>query len=124
MANPNYTTINAAAQTDDPDSVFTYYRKLISLRRESAWKDLIVYGIYTPLALEDPDIYAYTRELDGRTLLVVCNLSAKERRFAVGRFLPDSLAHGSGETLLSNGTVSFAPVLSLSPWDAAVWEIH
>jgi oligo-1,6-glucosidase len=32
-ANPNYRTINAAAATADPDSVFHYYRRLIALRR-------------------------------------------------------------------------------------------
>ena len=30
--NPNHTEINAAAQVDDPDSVFRHYRRLIELR--------------------------------------------------------------------------------------------
>ena len=34
--NPNYREINAAAQTDDPDSVFSFYRRLIALRKEHA----------------------------------------------------------------------------------------
>ena len=31
--NPNYRQINAESQVDDPDSVFSYYRRLIRLRR-------------------------------------------------------------------------------------------
>ena len=39
--NPNYTEINAKAQTKDPDSVFHYYKKLIALRKETP---VMVYG--------------------------------------------------------------------------------
>ena len=39
--NPNYKEINAAQQLKDPNSIFHYYQKLISLRKE---KDIIVYG--------------------------------------------------------------------------------
>ena len=31
--NPNYTDINAAAQQDDPDSVRSFYKQLIALRK-------------------------------------------------------------------------------------------
>ena len=30
---------------------------------------------------EDPDLYVYTRELDGHKLLVVCNFSESQREF-------------------------------------------
>ena len=129
MVNPNYKTINAAAQTSDPDSVFSYYQKLIALRRDSEWKNLIVYGTYQLLAPEDPDIYAYLRELDGRRLLIVCNLSARARRFGLGMFLPHSTArrgtaHNETRLLISNvGYASFTQTLNLSPWEADVWEI-
>ncbi len=73
--NPNYKDINAASQTDDPDSIFSYYQKLIRLRHEY---DIIVYGRFSPL-LEDSDcIYAYERILDGMTLTVACNWTEKE----------------------------------------------
>ena len=32
--NPNYTEINAASQVNDKDSVFSYYKQLIRLRKE------------------------------------------------------------------------------------------
>ena len=121
MVNPNYRQINAAAQVDNPDSVFSYYRRLIALRRGSEWKDLIVYGSYALLAPDDGNIYAYVRELDGRRLLIVCNLSGQTREFA-----PElSPAPIEAQLLISNsGNPSFAPVLSLSPWEADAWEIR
>lgn len=73
--NPNYTEINAAAQTADPDSVFSFYKELIRLRKEM---DVIVYGSYELLDPENPDIYAYTRKLGEEALLVICNFTDKE----------------------------------------------
>ncbi|MCR5301719.1 MAG: alpha-glucosidase [Lachnospiraceae bacterium] len=68
--NPNYTEINAASQINDPDSVYSYYKKLIRLRHEN---EIIVYGKFRPL-LEDSDcIYAYERILDDDVLTVACN---------------------------------------------------
>ena len=72
--NPNYTTINAESQVGDPESVFSYYKKLIQLRKE---KDIIVYGSYELLCPEEEKIFAYTRSLDGEELLVICNFTAE-----------------------------------------------
>ena len=61
MVNPNYPTLNAAAQEADPDSVLQYFRRLIRLRRESRWKDAVVYNRFTLLDPEDEHIFAYLR---------------------------------------------------------------
>ena len=73
--NPNYKEINAASEISDPDSVFHYYQKLIELRHEH---EIIVYGRFVPLLEDDPSIYAYARELDGKKLLVACNWTKDE----------------------------------------------
>ena len=41
--NPNYEDINAEEQIKREDSVFSYYKELIRLRKE---KEIIVYGHY------------------------------------------------------------------------------
>ncbi len=90
--NPNYTEINAEAALSDSDSVFYYYQKLIKLRHEN---DIIVYGAFRPLLEDSETVYAYERELDGRTLTVACNWTANET--------PCMLFDGlSGEELISN----------------------
>ena len=72
--NPNYTSINAASQVNDPDSVFSYYKKLVHLRKEY---DVLVDGRFTMLLPEDENIFAYTRENEDSKLLVVCNFFDK-----------------------------------------------
>ena len=73
--NPNYKEINAKAALNDPDSVFYYYQKLITLRREYP---IVVYGTFSPLLLESDKIYAYERKLDDEILVVACNWTAEE----------------------------------------------
>jgi len=53
--NPNYKTINAKAQMNDPDSVFSYYKKLIALRKQY---DVVAYGRYQLIMEDDPQVYA------------------------------------------------------------------
>ena len=73
--NPNYTRINAAAQVDDSNSVFGFYKALIALRKRLP---IVVYGDYGLLLPEDEQIFAYQRTLDGDTLLVLCNFAGTE----------------------------------------------
>ncbi|UIF28922.1 alpha-glucosidase [Levilactobacillus brevis] len=70
--NPNYTTINAAAEIGQPDSVFSYYQRLIALRHNS---DLIVHGSYEELDPDDDQVFAYRRHYQGQTLLVISNFT-------------------------------------------------
>ncbi|MBQ7345740.1 MAG: alpha-glucosidase [Oscillospiraceae bacterium] len=78
--NPNYMEINAEAALADPDSVFHYYRKLISIRKSH---DVIRSGSFTLLCPEDEKVFAYTRDTDREHLLVVCNFSGEEQAFQV-----------------------------------------
>lgn len=73
--NPNYTEINVEKEMKEEDSVFHYYKKLISLRKT---EKILIDGKYEPLMLEDPNVFAYTRKNDAETLLVVCNFTDQE----------------------------------------------
>ena len=117
MVNPNYKTINAKAEIADQDSVFHFYQKLIALRRKSQWKDLIVYGSYRLLSPEDPQVFAYLRELEGRRLLVICNLSPEPVRYSV----PEDTAWETAEAIL--GPAELARTMELSPWQAGAWVL-
>ena len=68
--NSNYRTINEAAQDKDPNSTLNYFRKIVKLRHDNL---VLVYGKYTLLDKNNPDTYAYTRELNGKKLLVMLN---------------------------------------------------
>ncbi|RKT53882.1 glycoside hydrolase family 13 protein [Saccharothrix australiensis] len=74
--NPNHSWLNARAQYDDPRSVFHHYRRLIELRHALP---VVALGDFRMLLPDDPRVYAYTRSLDGTTLLVVANLGGDDR---------------------------------------------
>ena len=73
--NPNYKEINAAAQVGSEDSVFNFYKKLISLRKKY---DIIAYGDITPIEANHPALLAYKRSWQGENLMVLCNFFEKE----------------------------------------------
>lgn len=122
MVNPNYTQINAKEQLDRADSVFCYYQKLIGLRRNSPDKDLIVYGKYDLILPEHPQIFAYTRTLEGKKLLTVCNLSGEGAKLE----LPEELKGRKSRLLIANWREAPAvPAdMTLAPWQAAVWVLE
>ena len=70
--NPTYTSINAAAQKDDPDSVLNFYKKLIALRKNPEYKETIVYGTLEPYLETQHNLMAYYRTGD-KTLLIIGN---------------------------------------------------
>jgi len=72
MVNPNYTTINVAAQEKDPDSVLSFYKELIALRKNPAYKETLVYGDVVPYLEEQHNLMAYHRKGE-KDLLVIGN---------------------------------------------------
>ena len=72
--NENYKTVNAEAALADPDSTFHYYRKLIALRKEY---DIFRDGWFELLDAENEKVFAYTRDMEGKHMLVVCNFTAE-----------------------------------------------
>ncbi|MEI6950553.1 alpha-glucosidase [Paraflavisolibacter sp. H34] len=70
--NPDYPTVNAAAQEKDPHSVLHYFRKMVGLRKS---RPVLVYGSYELLDGANEKVYAYTRTLGGEKVLVLLNFS-------------------------------------------------
>ncbi|HEY4194975.1 MAG TPA: alpha-amylase family glycosyl hydrolase, partial [Mucilaginibacter sp.] len=71
--NPNYNTINEAAQENDPNSCLNYFRSLVTLRKNNL---ALVYGKYTLLDKNNSNVYAYTREWEGKKILILLNFTA------------------------------------------------
>lgn len=79
--NPNANTINAAAQVDDPSSVYNFYRRVIALRHTDP---LVAHGDFTMLLPDDEHIYAFRRSLPDAELLVLANFSGTAQTADVG----------------------------------------
>ncbi len=91
--NPNYKEINLEAQIRDPDSVYSYYRKLIALRKDPAYAETLVYGDFEPYLADEHNVMAYFRKSGEQTLLVMANFQKEARELP----LP-----GAARLILSN----------------------
>jgi oligo-1,6-glucosidase len=90
--------------------VLAHYRRLIAFRHEDP---VVALGDFTMLLPAHDEVYAFTRSLDGTTLLVVCNLSRTPQPLA--QLLPEAV---SAELVLGNLDVADPAVLA--PWEARV----
>lgn len=111
--NRNYPEINVAAALEQPDSIFFHYQKLIWLRKE--W-DIMVYGNYSLLLEDHPQVFAYQRSLENQRLVVINNFSGECLELA----LPPELRDIAGRCLVSNYTHrhDWADSLSLLPYES------
>ena len=110
--NDNHTYINAAAEEKDANSALNYFRKMTALRKNSP---VLIYGKYTLLDKENAQVYAYTRELDGKKILVMLNFSAKNATANTG------VDFSKGKILINNYATAFGGK-ELRPYEAVVYE--
>lgn len=71
----NYQAINVEQALANRNSIFYHYQQLIAMRKKYA---IIVTGDYQPLLVDHPHIFAYTRNWNDETLLVVSNFYGEE----------------------------------------------
>jgi len=112
--NPDYKTVNVTAQEKDPNSVLNYFRRLVQIRKN---EPTLVYGKYTLLDNENPEVFAYSRDLNGKKMLVLLNFSDKMASFNLGIALNQStivLDNYSNTGKIKNNT--------LRPYEAVILE--
>ena len=109
--NPNANSINAAAQVDDPESVFSFYRNVIALRHADP---VVAYGDFTMLLPDDEHVYAFRRSLPDAEMLVLGNFSGTEQRADI-----DGSWEDAGQVL---GNYPAEPGLGLRPWAVKVFR--
>ncbi|QQQ81499.1 alpha-glucosidase [Staphylococcus haemolyticus] len=73
--NPNYRDINVAHQLEDEHSVLNFYKKLIQLKKSH---EIYTYGQFDLIDAENENVFAYTRQLEGKTVVVAGNLTDKQ----------------------------------------------
>lgn len=73
----NYETINGEAEEKDEDSIYSFYKKLIALRKE---KEIISKGSIRFLEEKNPQVLAYCRTWKDQELIVWNNLKERQCR--------------------------------------------
>ena len=100
--NPNYMQINVDEQAGRPDSVLSYYKKLLALKKSPEYKETFTYGKFVPDYEEQDNIFAYHRisgnrntgEDAGQDILIAANYGTGPCTL--------QLAGQNGKVLLSN----------------------
>ncbi len=118
--NPNYTTVNVAAEENDPHSILNYFRKMVQFRRKNP---VLVYGTYQLLDRDNRAIYAYSRTLGNEQWGVVLNFTS-----AVQYYTPGSPFKGSDKrfVLMDNyGIEGDQPggSITLKPYEAMIFKV-
>ena len=109
--NPNFKMVNEAAEEKDPGSVLNYFRKVVQLRKDNP---ALIFGKYTLLDKDNPDVYAYTREWNGQKLMIVLNFRNTSSVFKIN----DEFKKGK---LLLDNYPAPSTGNKLQPYEAAVY---
>jgi oligo-1,6-glucosidase len=115
--NDDYPRINAAAQLNNPQSVFSYWKHCLEFRRQH--KDVFVYGGFEILDPSDKDVVAFLRFSENESWVTVTNFTGKHlewsglglvkvREWVIGNYPLD--VHDSD----SDG------IVTLRPWEGIV----
>lgn len=104
VINDNYKEINVKQQKEDIESILNFYKKVILLRAES---DVMRLGSFKNIKTTK-SIFAYKREYEGQSILVILNFSSRYRKVKF-----------TGEIILSNYGKAGIPGI-LRPYEAVI----
>lgn len=108
--NDNYKQVNVAKQKTDPDSVLSYYKKVLKLRKEN--KQLFIHGDFEILDFDNLQTFTYVKRWENETAYVVLNFSDEPAQFV-------QLVQGEYEVLESTGGQGDV----LQPFEGRVYKV-
>ncbi len=122
---PNYTTINVQTEQKDPNSIFNWYRRLITLRREiPALRD----GGMVMVDEANPSVLSYVRTAPAgaKAVVVSLNMTGQPQKIALD-LGPAGIKQKAVKTLLTNepslqGATS--TTMTLPPFASWVGEVR
>ena len=116
--NQDYPEINVEVESNDPDSILSFYRKIICLRNETA---TLQFGEWIPLIKGEKGILAYFRTLRDDKLFVLLNFIRRSGKL----FLPFPV---TGNVLISThrkeGTLLKSGEDQIYPYEATVIRLN
>jgi alpha-glucosidase len=121
---PSYKTHNVADELKDPNSILSFYKRVLALRHD---EPALAEGDYVALNESDPNVLSYLRRYKNEAVVVVLNMSGREQkvRFNVA---PQGFSNSSAETLATTfkshpQQVSLSSV-SLEPFSVYIGKIR
>ena len=116
---PAYKTHNVAAESQQPDSVLEFYRKVLRLRHTNR---ALLDGSYTPLNESDQNVFSYLRSYQGVVVLVALNMSASAQKV---NFELSKNGFSSANSLLATPQVGRpGHTLRLAPYGVFIGQLN
>ena len=117
---PNFRTVNVEAQQQDPDSLFSFYRRLIRLRRQTP---ALQRGSYLAVLDRPIGAMAFLREMEDQAVLVALNFSSQS---GLVDLRDAELPSGRWRVLLSSAQCKEGLLVTdrigLDPYEAVIME--
>ena len=120
MVNPKYKHINLAEQINDSDSVFNFYKDLISLRKNPEYESTFVYGKFAPYKPEQKNLLAYSR-VGEKSVMVIANYQKDAQTLSLPSKINKVLLSNTSKTL--DNSSSNSTEIVLSPYELLVVEM-
>ena len=115
---PTYKMHNVADELKDPDSVLSFYKKVLKLRHTSR---ALLDGDYLPVNENDQNVLSYVRFDKSQSVVVALNMSGAEQKVDFG-FSKNGFA--SAKSLVATGKSSAkGDVVTLEPYGVFIGEL-
>lgn len=110
--NPDYETINAKTERQNDKSVYHFYKKMIALRKQSEYSDVLTYGDFSPIESDEDALIGYYRSNGEKRVAVLVNFGEGEaaipKQLANGKRILDNQDRWNTERLLPYQAVLIA----------------
>jgi glycosidase len=113
--NPYYKEINVAAQENDPESVLSFYKKMIQFRREHC--DLLVYGTFELLDMDNEQTITYLKGDGDKQAVVTLNFTKEKQPFTMPKGV-------KGEAKLALSNVAGSSMEQLEPFEGRIYFVN
>ena len=111
-------THNVADESKDPESVLTFYKKVLKLRHTNK---ALLDGSYVPLNENDQNVLSYLRMYKDQVVLVALNMSGAEQR---ANFDLNQHGFSMAKSLVATGKSSIkCDVVTLEPYGVFIGQL-
>jgi len=117
----SYKTHNVETELQDPNSILSFYKRVLKIRHENS---ALLEGDYVALNPDDPNVLSYLRKYKDNAVLVVLNMSAEPQK-ATFDLSAQGFATPQPRTLVTTmkGEVNSLSQITLEPFAVYIAEI-
>lgn len=116
----DYPSVNVADEEEDPESLLQWYKSMITLRRTNP---VLIAGAQTSCDAGNNNVVAYTRSLNGATIVVLTNFSGSEQKASLRAFAGKNVRLLKANFTANPDSTSGDPAITLPAYGAFVGEV-